>query len=223
MFDRAVANLCALRRLGAMLALAMVLGGCAVVVAIEPMVYDRDAEFDPTLVGTWELSLGSNGGKETIVHLVVSRAEERLYAIEVTDGSPQGESMKGRFKARLGRLGGRLVLDLWPSPRPQDRYADVLLIAGHVLLSLNLQSDELRVAGLDATPLLAALGDGKVRLNHDRSDGYLILHGTTEALRAALGPYVADAQAWVTSKKPICRVRRATDGAPPVQSGRCNG
>lgn len=150
---------------------------------------------DPRLIGTWEESAGGD-------RAVVSLATDNSYVIEYTS---DGKAV--RFEARLGRLGEFLVLDVWPSPRDDELprpYAD-LLIAGHLLFAVDIGPDEIRVATLEPDSLAAALSAGMVTLVTSDPDDQMILHGTTEDLRAALGPYLgrlgafAEADIWLRS------------------------
>jgi hypothetical protein len=167
----------AMLKIYGILVIAIVLNSC--VLSVDPVIPESGATFDPRLLGTWEEVSGSD-------RAVVSRATENTYAIEYgSDGKV------GRFEARLGRLDERLVLDVSPAPRDGDLpqpYAGVLF-AGHVLFSLDVGPDEIRVAALEPDSLLAALRAGEVRLAHGGSGDQIVLHGTTEQLRSALGPY----------------------------------
>ena len=191
---------------GIALGLAVVLSGC--VLSVEPVILESGATFDPRLLGMWEEVSGSD-------HAVISRAAENTYAIEYSS-----DGHVGGFEARLGRLGDRLVLDVWPTPSDKDLpqpYAG-LLLAGHWLLSLDVSPDEIRTAALEPDSLLAALRAGKVRLAHRLSEDELILHGTTEELRSALGRYFARsetlAEAWVWRR---ARGAQATGPLRPVE------
>lgn len=179
----------ALLGLGRALGLAVILGGC--VLSGEPVVLESDATFDPRLLGVWKEVSGSD-------HAVVSRTTGNTYAIEYS-----GDGNVGRFEARLGRLGDRLILDVWPTPGDKELpkpYAG-LLVAGHWLLSLDVSSDEIRMSALEPDSFLVDLRAGKVRLAHRLIEEKLILSGTTEELRSALGPCLARsgalAEVWV--------------------------
>jgi hypothetical protein len=152
------------------------------VVSIDAIVPESDAIFDPRLVGTWEEVSGSD-------RAVISLASDHTYAIKYTS---RGE--RSSFEARLGSLGGRSVLDVWPTPRDgelPESYAG-MMVGGHVLLVLDVGSDEVRVAALEQDPLLSWLRTEQPRLAHRRHGDQLILHGTTHELRAALGAHLAD-------------------------------
>jgi len=188
-------------KLGGVLAFSGVLSGCAL--SINPIVSESEATFDSRLLGSWEATSGSD-------RALVSRTAGDTYAIEYTSGGKVG-----RFGARLGRLGGRIVLDVWPTPPKgglPEPYAGAM-IPGHLLLTLEIGSDEIRVATPDPDSLLAALRSGQVRLAYDLSAEQFILHGTTEELRRALGPYLARSGALPTRGK-WQRARHSTETRP---------
>jgi hypothetical protein len=165
--------------LGGVLAAALVLTGC--VLSIDAVVPESLATFDQRLLGTWEEVSGSD-------RAVVSRSTENRYEIEYTSSGNVA-----RLEARLGRLGDRLVLDVWPAPPEADlpqAYAP-LLIAGHLLVALEVGQNEVRVAAFERDSLLAALHAGTVRLTYKHSGDQLVLQGATEDVRSALASYTA--------------------------------
>lgn len=175
--------------------------GC--VVSVDEVVSDADATFDPRLVGTWEAVSSSD-------RAVISRAYDNTYAVEYTSS---GELSS--FSARLGSLGGRLVLDVWPTPRDGDlpEPYEGLMIAGHLLFVVDIGSDEIRTAALDADSLFARLRTEQLRLTHRRTDERLVLHGTTNELRAALGSHLAYPGA--LSEPSVWRRKQVTEHMEP--------
>lgn len=86
---------------GKVLGLAILLiSGC--VLSVDPVISESGATFNPRLLGAWEEVSGPG-------RAVVSRAAQNRYAIDYTS-----DGTTGRFEARLGRPGDRLVLDVWP-------------------------------------------------------------------------------------------------------------
>jgi hypothetical protein len=165
-------------KLGGVLAPAIIVSGC--VLSLDRIVSDSAATLDSRLLGAWQEVVGSD-------RAVVSRAAGNTYAIEYTS-----DGKTSRFEARLGRLGDHLVLDVWPALRDTDvlqPYAS-LLVAGHLLLALDIGSDEIRVAALEPDALLTALRAGQVGLAHGRFEDQLMLYGTTEELGSALATYL---------------------------------
>ena len=168
-----------IRRLLLLLALAAGASGC--VVSTEAVVAEGDATFDERLLGAW----AEVGGKDTAV---LSRGAGSEYSIAYTT-----EDGTGRFGARLGRLGDRVVLDAWPAPKERElpgSYA-ATLVAAHVVVAVDVAGDSLRVALLEADSLRKALEAGRIRLPWTIERNRLVLRGTTAELRAVLGPWVA--------------------------------
>ena len=170
------------------LAFSILLIGCAL--SINPIIPESNAIFDARLLGNWkEISRSDQAS--------ITRGTANSYEIEYTS-----DGKTGRFAARLGYLGGHLILDVWPKPHIRelsDPYAD-LLIAGHLQLFLEVSDNEIAVATIDPDSLLSALQSGKVKLpykhlkevieNTDKEE--FILTGTTEELRENLVPYFAN-------------------------------
>ena len=180
-------------------ALAGCLAGC--VVSTDAVVADADATFDERLLGAW----AEVGGDDSAV---VARGAGSTYTISYTtdDGT-------GRYAARLGRLGDRLVLDAWPTPRDRELpgpYA-ATLVAAHLLVAVDVGKDELRIALLGSDSLRKALQGGRVRMPWSEERNRLVLRGTTAELRAALTPWVARPAVF---DKPAT-FRRIVPGAAP--------
>jgi hypothetical protein len=166
------------------MAMAAALTGC--VLSIDAVVPESGADLDERLLGTWTEVDGSDSA-------VISRIDAWTYGIEYTT-----DGRTGRFQARLGRLGGRMVLDVLPTPpdsaipRP---YAEAMIPA-HALFTVEIAQDSLRIAALDADTLRAFIRSGRVRLAAVESDDQLVLTGATAQLRSALGTYLGRPQAW---------------------------
>jgi hypothetical protein len=182
---------------------ALALAGC--VVATDAVVPSATAAFDQRLIGTWNEVNGSD-------RAVVTRGDSVTYAIDYTSNNKTG-----RFSARLGLLGKRHVLDIWPTPGSEEipePYAG-LMISGHVLMAIDVNSDDVRLAPLDADSLAKALRDGIIKLPYERAKDQLVLHASTRELRAALAPYLARASALAEPTT----YRRARDFSATVPTG----
>ena len=194
-------------KLSGVLGLILLMSGCPL--SIEPVVRESDATFDQRLLGTWAEVASSE-------RAVISRAAENKYAIEYTSNGKVG-----RFEARLGRLGDRLLLDVWPVPEETDLPAPYagLLVSGHLLLTLEIDAQEIRTSIINPSSLLTALSAGTVRLPHTRSRDRLLLHGTTEELRSTLGAFLARSGA--LAEPSIWRRAQRTErrvAAPPAEA-----
>ena len=170
------------RLLGSVLVVLIGLSGC--VLSIDPVVSESNSTFDPRLLGNWEQASGSD-------RAVVSRGKDNTYLIEYTN-----IEQSGRFQARLGMLGGRQVLDIWPDPgeEGQEKPQAGLLVAGHVIFAITIDQDEIIAAALDPDPLLAGIHAGVVKTPYRQNEHQLILTGTTGELRSMLGPYLSGAE-----------------------------
>ncbi|HUF26596.1 MAG TPA: hypothetical protein VMM18_06410 [Gemmatimonadaceae bacterium] len=153
--------------------MSIVLTGCFL--SLHPVVTTSDAIFDPRLLGRWELDSG--------VYAVITRADSQTYEIRLTE-----DGLTGRFEARLGQLGGRLVLELQASPgdKAMQQYAP-LVIRGHFLYVIELRDDELRLASFDREAVRSAVRQGEVQLEIiEQEDTWMMLDDTRQ-LRTALG------------------------------------
>ena len=169
------------------LAFSILLTGC--VLSVNPIISESDAIFDARLLGTWKEVSGSD-------QTTISRGISNNYEIEYTS-----DGKTGKFVGRLGYLGGRMILDVWPKPGAGDLaypYPDVL-ITGHLQLILEVSDDEIAVTAIDPDSLLSALQSGRVRLPYKHTKEGLdniekeefILTGSSEELRENLAPYLA--------------------------------
>lgn len=167
------------RILGSSLAVLIGLSGC--VLSIDPVITESDSTYDSRLLGEWEQASGSD-------RAVVSEGENNSYVIEYTS-----DKQAGRFQARLGMLEDRQVLDIWPAldEAAQERPEAGLLVAGHLLLAIEIDRDEISVTALEPDPLLGSIRAGDVKATYRQNEGQLILTDKTEELRSALGPYLS--------------------------------
>ena len=168
-----------IQMLGSMLAVVIGLPGC--VLSLDPVISESDSTYDSRLLGKWEQASSSD-------RAVVSEGEGNSYMIEYTS-----DKQTGRFQARLGVLDDRQVLDIWPAldEEVQERPEAGLLVAGHLLLAIEIDQDEIVVTALEPDPLLGSIRAGDVKAPYRQNDSQLILTGTTEELRSALGPYLS--------------------------------
>jgi hypothetical protein len=158
------------------LGLPFTLAGCLLVLSVDPVIPEADAVFDGQLLGSWE-------DEQDGARVMFSRAEGNRYDVRVLLPSSQVE---GRFEARLGRLGGRTVLDMWPTPR-EDELPEVyqdFLIPGHLILVLEIHSAEVDFLYL-WSPFTADDFEAE-GMDHVLSGDQLLLRGPTGELREGL-------------------------------------
>jgi hypothetical protein len=95
-----------------------------------------------------------------------------------------------RFRARLGRLGPGLFLDLVPAdkgnPEIRNDVYNASMIPGHLLARIWLERDSLRIVFLDQEWLTDAVKDGWIVLAHVQTESWLVLTAPTAELQAAI-------------------------------------
>lgn len=160
------------------LGFAVLVSGC--VMSTDAVIADGDLLLDDRLVGTWKEQDGTDSA-------VVTRDSGSVYSIAYSS-----EMGTGSFAGRLGRLGGRVVMDFSAAPRTDeipDAY-DNYLLPSHVLLTVDIVKDSLRIAALDCDSLRRALDAGRVRLGHGEMGNRVLLHATGAQFREVIGPYL---------------------------------
>lgn len=167
-----------LRGPAAALLLTAFAAGC--IYSVDAVVPPTAAAFDQQLLGAWA---GADGERA----LITTGDAPGEYAIAYTQ-----KDTTSHYAARLGRLGTRLVLDVWPAPRdPVVRaYGDMLLPA-HLVFVVNLSRDSLTTALLEGEPLKAQIDSGRLKLTALASRDRLVLTSPTAELRTALSAYLA--------------------------------
>lgn len=204
----------------AALAATLVLAGCGSVISSAPVVTDAHAEVDSRLIGRWTDDDG--------VEVVITRGDGVTYRIEYAPEPlpwPSGAEERqrgspGTFEGRLGRLGGRVVVDVQPVFDPPEPYYGTL-ISGHLLFVIEFEGPyRLRLTGLDADSLLGHLESGRLDLAYtarrteplggeENSLEQLVLHAGTGELRAALETYIREGgvlgEASVLERTPLDR------------------
>ena len=151
------------------------LTGC--VLSIDPVVPSDDAIFDPRLLGAWEEVSGTDRAD-------VAQASPTSYAITYTSNGQQSQ-----FEGWLDSLGGRLVMDLRPAhgTGDTDEPAAGLRIAGHLLLVLEIDAENIQIAALEPDSILARIHAKPALLDYRRFPDQLVIGGTTDELRKAIG------------------------------------
>jgi hypothetical protein len=162
------------------IAASIVLTACAV--SVDAVVTGAAATFDQRLIGNWV------DADDADTRVTVTRESPTSYRIMFTD-----DGKTGKFEGRLGRLGTRTVLDVWPEPADSEIAEQYhgSLIPAHVLFVVEIGADQVTAAALSTDSLRASIKAGRVKLDTIRANRQLILSGSTPALRAALATHIA--------------------------------
>lgn len=164
-------------------AIPLVLGAC--VLSVEPVIPESEAIFDSRLTGEWELIDGSD--RATITW------DGEEYAIEYTDGPGplERDEVTRSFGGRLGLLGDRMVLEVWPVHEDETAHGAMLLPA-YLLFQIEIGEEEIAVAFIETRAMFAALGRRELNLAYSGGpdDDRFLLRSSSEELRSALRTYL---------------------------------
>jgi len=161
----------------------LLLSGCAAVISVHPLAGpdDKDAVFDPALVGTWEDVDTPGNGAGTRFNVT---GHDSAYSVTV-DGDGTTYTM------RLLKVGGRYLLDVdCPSDGPSPPV--------HMFLKLRRQNDTAWVASMDSQWLMEQIKTrGQPRHETLEEDSHrILLTASPTELREFLLPYAGDDRAF---------------------------
>lgn len=149
------------------------LSSCAV--HLESAIPDEMGVEDPGLVGTWVTSAEERA-------VITHQGENRYFIAYVT---PSGKAID--FHASLGRLGGRTVLEVFPSLDAEDREAWPM---GRLLLVLERTGDAGRVWALNHGALKEFVATPEGGMPSLEGEDYLYLTAPTSLLASRLHAFL---------------------------------
>jgi len=183
------------------------------VVSLLPLFDDGYLVSEPGLLGTWKLANGADTWS-------FEKAEGMEYLltqsqVEYDQEYPESKKVPGdtaRFRARLGRLGEGLFLDLTPAekdnPEVRNDLYNAHMVPGHTLARIWLDQDSLRIVFLDEEWLTEAIKDGRIVLTHVEAKGWLVLTAPTSGLQTFILKYGEDKKAFpLQSAEELLRVK----------------
>jgi len=167
-------------------AAAAVMLGC--VPSLQPFVTEKDAIFEPGLLGTWTKADSKQSATFT-------KADDgKSYNILATDddGDPS------KLEARLMRLGNDLFLDTtikevddW-----KGNFAKFHLLPIHLLTKITLEGDTLRYATLDFSWAKELRKQKKLSIRHEVQDDMTVLTAPTKELQEFVRKHAAEKDAF---------------------------
>ena len=185
--------------------------GC-LVVSISPLYTEKDAAFEPALVGVWNES--------PTEQYVVSRLGETAYKVVATDGKT-----KTTFVGHLVRLDGLLFLDMAAStawaelgvPKDAEGALTDWFLPLHFFVRINQVTPSLSVSVLDETWVKGYLNEHPTALVHTLRDTDVVLTGSTEDIQKFVRAHVNTPGAF---GKPTVLTRQEGDPAASDISGK---
>lgn len=188
------------------------------VASLLPLFEDAYLVSEPGLLGTWKAADAADtwtfekaDGMEYL--LIQRQAEydlEKVPSRETTSQKVPGDTV--RFRARLGRLGAGLFLDLVPAdqghPEIRNDLYNAHMIPGHTLARVWLEKDSLRIVFLDQDWLAKAIKDGRMAPAHVETKDWLVLTAPTAELQTFILKYGDDKKAFpLQSAEELHRVK----------------
>jgi hypothetical protein len=120
-------------------ALMLTLAGCTDLLSVHPLATSETAAFDATLLGQWS---HSDDDGVTVAWIRPGAPAARDYDILWIPAKPDESAL--RLNGRLVKIGGRLVLDLVKTERPD------MGVPGHFFMLFEKKGDELKLGWLDS-------------------------------------------------------------------------
>jgi hypothetical protein len=204
-----------MRILKGMAILALTVGALSCVWSLQPLFEESDLVFEPGLVGTWKTADNEDTwtfekAEDSNAYILVQHQAKFEPDASLSDKKtiPGDEA---RFEASLGRLGGRLFLDLIPeaegNPWAHNDLLNWHLIRAHTICRLSWEKDTLRLDWLDEKWLEEGFKSGKITIAHAQaSDGWVVTAPTKELQQLVL-KYADDNAAFPPSDDILHRVK----------------
>ncbi len=169
------------RALGVLLVLgSLMMGGCdggaGFALSLQPFYTSADLETDQALAGTWTT-------KEGDVAFSFEEMEKKEYRLVVKESEGERETTS-LFEAHLVRLGSSLFLDFLPNGASEgSEFYQMHLFRAHSIARIELSQDTLQMAFLDGSWLKRKIDEKSVDVSHEKTEGTLLLTGTTEEVQ----------------------------------------
>jgi hypothetical protein len=191
--------------------LAAVLAGCGPVFSLHPLFTEEDIVFDEQLLGTWVE--GSDKSETSWEFARLNEADvgpvakdvlgdvKGLYRLTVTT-KEEDKVLRGSVVACLGKLEGRMFLDVFPDKFPsgqQDmekmplRYNAFFFVPVHTFIQVDRTGDQLKLRLTDEERLAKLLEAEPTAVKHERAmEDRRILTASTKELQAFVLKHAGD-------------------------------
>jgi hypothetical protein len=188
------------------------------VVSLLPLFDDGYLVSEPGLLGTWKVADDADTWtfeKAEGMEYLLTQSQAEYDSEESAGSETPSKKVPGdtaRFRARLGRLGAGLFLDLIPTeqgnPEVRNDLYNAHMVPGHTLARVWLDKDSLRIVFLDEDWLTDAVKDGRIAVTHVEAKGWLVLTAPTSGLQTFILKYGGDRRAFpLQSAEILLKVR----------------
>jgi hypothetical protein len=152
-------------------------GGFAL--SLQPSYTAANLESDQALAGAWTTAEGD-------VTFSFEQGDRKEYKVVVKERDGETE-LSAQFQAHFVRIGAFSFLDFFPNSDPggSDFYK-MHLFRAHSIARIELSQDKLQMAFFDATWLQKQIDEKSVDVSYQKTDGILLLTGTTEEVQNLL-------------------------------------
>ena len=157
--------------------------------SLQPFYTPGDLQTDQGLVGSWVTGDGD-------VTFTFEPADKESYKVTVKERD--GEQVKSaEFDAHLMHLGAYSFVDFLPSGTiPASEFLQMHLFRAHSIVRIDLSSDTLQMAFLDGTWLRKKTDEKSIDIPCQKTDGMLLLTGTTAEVQDLLFMHANDSEAF---------------------------
>lgn len=162
--------------------LVVLAAGCAP--SLSPVYTEKDLVFEPGLLGTWSTEKPEDGT------WMVEQKGGNAYTVRFTE-----KGKTGACRGHLVRLGGMLVMDLFPEGAEYEGLGDltkVHTVPTHTVNRIWIEGDTVRYATLDGDRLKDLSAAGELAIPHTQTDGKILLTARPAELQAFLVKHASD-------------------------------
>ncbi len=154
-------------------------GGYGFALSLQPTYTAADLEVDQGVVGSWATTEGD-------VTFRFEQSEGKEYKVVVTERDGEQVS-SAEFEAHLVRLGGCLFVDFLPKGiAGGGEFYQIHLFRAHSIARIEVSRDTLQMAFFDGGWLEKKIEEKSVDVSYQKTDGTLLLTGTTEEVQDLL-------------------------------------
>jgi hypothetical protein len=159
------------------------IGGCddtsGFALSLQPTYTQADLDSDAGLNGSWTT-------EDRDLTFVFEPTEGKVYKLVVKE-LDDGQETSAEFEAHLMHLGAFFFVDILPSNAPPGiSFYQMHVLRAHSIARIEVTRDTLKLAFFDASWLQKQIDEKTIDTSYQKSDGMLLLTGTTEEVQDLL-------------------------------------